>query len=104
MSRPFTMLVTLFIREESRDEFLEALHEILPLARQDPACLFLYVNEAVEEPGRIILFEHWRDQDEYVNDIVQRDYYKRYLAASESMYAAPRVVVQLNPIDPPSLP
>lgn len=103
MSRPFTMLVTLFIKEESRDEYLEALHEVLPRARQEPGCLFLHANEAVEEPGRIILFEHWRDQDEYVNEILERDYFKRYLAASESMYAAPRVVLQLDPIDPPGL-
>ena len=96
------MLVNLFIKQECREEYLRALHEVLPAARREPACLFLYANEAVDEPGRIVLFEHWRDQDEYVNEILARDYFKRYLAASENVYAAPRVVVQLDPIDPTS--
>jgi quinol monooxygenase YgiN len=100
MSEPFTMVVTLFIRPECRDEYLAILREVLVPAREEPGCVFIYANEASDEPGRIVLFERWRDLDEYTDEILQRDYFQRYLALSEAMYAAPRVAVGLNPIEP----
>jgi quinol monooxygenase YgiN len=100
MTQPLTMNVTLFIKPECREEFLVALRDVLTPARQEPACIYLYATEAMNEPGRIVLFERWRDQDEYITDILQRDYFQRYLKISEGAYAAPRIVVGLTPIEP----
>jgi quinol monooxygenase YgiN len=97
---PFTMLVTLFIKPECREEYLEALHEVLPPARAEPACVSLRVHEVLGEPGTIVLVEDWRDRDEYVQEVMRRDYFQRYLKLSEPMYAKPRVVTLLCPIAP----
>ena len=58
------------------------------LARQEPGCIFLYASEAADERGTIVVFERFRDPDEF-NEILQRDYAQRYLKLSESAYAAP---------------
>jgi quinol monooxygenase YgiN len=100
MAKPLTMLVTLFIKPECREDFLGALSEVLPQARQEPACRLLEVYEILEEPGSILLVEHWRDLDEYRQEVLQRDYYQRYLKLSESMYSKPRIVKALNRVAP----
>jgi quinol monooxygenase YgiN len=99
VGKAFTLQVTMFIKPELRDEYLAALREFLVLARQEPGCIFLYASEAVDERGKIVVFERFRDPDEF-NEILQRDYAQRYLKLSESAYAAPRVIVRLDPIEP----
>ena len=89
----------MFIKPELRGEYLAALSEFLVLARQEPGCIFLYASEAADEPGKIVMFERFRDPDEF-NAILQRDYAQRYLKLSESAYAAPRVIVRFDPIEP----
>jgi quinol monooxygenase YgiN len=85
----------MFIKPELRDDYLAALREFLILVRQEPGCIFLYASEAADEPGTIVVFERFRDPDEF-NEILQRGYAQRYLKLSESAYAAPRVVVRLD--------
>ena len=99
VEKAFTIQVTLFIKPELRDEYLAALREFMVLARQEPGCIFLYASEAADEHGTIVVFERFRDPDEF-NEILQRDYAQRYLKLSESAYAAPRVIVRLDPIEP----
>ena len=99
VGKAFTLQVTMFIKPELRDEYLAALREFLVLARQEPGCIFLYASEAADERGTIVVFERFRDPDEF-NEILQRDYAQRYLKLSESTYAAPRVIVRLDPIEP----
>jgi quinol monooxygenase YgiN len=95
----FTLQVTMFIKPELRDEYLAAQREFLVLARQEPACIFLYASEAADERGTIVVFERWRDPSEF-NEMLQRDYAQRYMKLGESAYAAPRVIVRLDPIEP----
>jgi quinol monooxygenase YgiN len=99
VGKAFTLQVTMFIKPELRDEYLAALREFLILARQEPGCIFLYASEAADERGKIVVFERFRDPDEF-NEILQRDYSQRYLKLSEAAYAAPRVIVRLDPIEP----
>ncbi len=99
VGKAFTLQVTMLIKPELRDEYLAALREFLVLARQEQGCIFLYASEAADERGTIVVFERFRDPDEF-NEILQRDYAQRYLKLSESAFAAPRVVVRLDPIEP----
>jgi quinol monooxygenase YgiN len=100
MAKPFSMLVTIFIKPECREEYLEALRTVLPLARSEPSCVSLRAHEMADEPGTFVLVEDWRDQDEYLQGVLQSDYFQRYLKASEAMYAKPRAVTFLHPIAP----
>ena len=99
MTVPITAMVTLYIAPEHREAFLEALHGLLPQARQEPGCHFVHAHEVADEPGTFVLLEHWRDLEEYRDEVLQKDYFTAYLAASEAMYAKPRVITMLNPID-----
>ena len=76
----------MLIKPELRDEYLAALREFLVLARRVPGCIFLYASEAADKRGKIVVFERFRDPDEF-NEILQRDYSQRYLKLSESAYA-----------------
>lgn len=87
------------IKPELRDEYLAALREFMVRARQEPGCIFLYASEAADDPGTIVIFESFRDPDEF-SEMLQRDWAQRYLKLSESAYAAPRVMVRLNPVEP----
>ena len=98
MAKPFTVLVTLFIKPDCREEYLEALRAVLPQSRSEPGCISLRAHEMTGEPGTIVLLEDWRDEDEYTQEVMQRDYFQRYLKLSETMYAKPRVVTFLRPI------
>ncbi len=101
MPQPFFyMNVTLTIRPERREEFLDAMREVLPHARGEEACIYLNVGQSLEDPNVFINSECWRDLAEYRDEILKKDYFRRYLDISEAAYAEPRVVVALNPIEP----
>ena len=100
MPRPFGTNVTLTIRPERREEFLDAMREVLPHARGEEACVYLHVGQSREDPNVFINSEVWRDLDEYMDEILNKEYFQRYLGISEAAYAAPRVVDLLAPIEP----
>jgi quinol monooxygenase YgiN len=92
------MCNTLMIKKEYRDEYLTELRRVLPLARRLPACLSLEVGEVAGQPGTFVLSERWRSGAEYVNEILQLDFYQRYLKRTEPHYAAPRSVSVLQSV------
>lgn len=94
------MNVTLTIRPELRESFLDALRDVLPAARAEPSCIYLNVGQAVSEPDVFILSEGWRDLAEYRDVVLRKPYFQTYLRISENAYARPRVVVPLTPIGP----
>ncbi len=96
---PFSMVVTLRIKPEAKAEYLAALHKVLEPTRRDPDCVSLQVYEAAAEPDKIILFETWRDASRYQNVVIHQPLFQEYLAATEPMYAAPRVVELLKAIE-----
>jgi quinol monooxygenase YgiN len=98
MGTPFTVMVTLRIDPDRMPEYLAALRDVLEPARNEPTNVFLYPH-CVEEPGTIILFERWLDSDAFVNEVLHTEHYRRYLTIAEPLYAAPREVRFLQPID-----
>jgi quinol monooxygenase YgiN len=98
--RPLTMSLTVFIKPECREDFLQSLRELLVCARREPGCILLQAGESTDEPGTITLFMRWRDEDEYIFQILQRDYFQRYIKRSEAAYAIPAVVTGFEAIDP----
>jgi quinol monooxygenase YgiN len=99
VGKGLTLQVTMVIKPELRAEYLAALREFMVHARQEPGCIFLYASEAADQPGTIVIFESFADQDQF-NEILQRDYAQRYLKLSETAFAAPRVITRLDPIEP----
>lgn len=100
VDEPLVMNVTLVFEPEDREQFLSALHEVLPQARAEAACLHLDVGEVADRPGTFVLSEHWRSAKEYVEEILRLPYFRKYLEISEPLYAVPRTVRLLTPVDP----
>jgi quinol monooxygenase YgiN len=100
MPETLTFTTEVVIKPEKVAEYLEALNAVLPHARREPSCMFLYVNQSTTELIKFLLFERWRDRVEFQNDYLNRDHFKRYLASSEALYAAPRVVTIWSPFEP----
>lgn len=97
---PLVMSVTLVIRPEHRTTYLRELHEVLPRARAEAGCVYLFVGEVHDSPGTFVLSESWRNTAEYVNEILPKPYFRRYVEQTEPLYATPRVVVVLDPVVP----
>ena len=93
---PLFLAVTLTIRPDRLDPFVDALHKVLPPARAEEACLFLNVGRSVADPTVFVLWEGWRDLVEFREIVLQKDYYREYVRASEDAYAEPRVVTVLD--------
>jgi quinol monooxygenase YgiN len=98
MTKPFAIHVTLYIRPECREEYRAALAKVIDQARALPECRYLYVYETADDPDTIQLVESWSDWDTFENDVLGLDFYQEYIAASESMYSAPRKVEFLTPL------
>lgn len=96
MTNPLTMFVNLYIEKDRLEEYLESLAEVLPQARAEEACQVLFVTQEQADPTHIILFEVWRDRDEYFDEVLSRDYFQKYLAASEDAYAKSRLVHEVD--------
>ena len=95
---PLYMNNTLTIRPDRLDDFLGALRDVLPLAREEAGCLYLNVGSLTRRPDVFVLSEGWRDLVEYRDEILAKDYFQQYLKISEESYAVPRVVELLQPI------
>lgn len=97
---PLTMNVTLVIKAEDREEYLSELRHVLPRARAEDASIYLLVGEVAERPGTFVLSESWRNAAEYVNEILRRPYFQRYVERTERLYALPRTVLVLTSVIP----
>lgn len=40
---------------------VKAQAELVAVARQQPGCLSYELHESLEQPGRVVFFERWRD-------------------------------------------
>ncbi len=98
---PLFMNNTLTIEPDKLDEYVSALREVLPHARAEAGCLYLQVGSLTREPNVFVLSEGWRDLVEYRDEILAKDYFRKYLGFSEGAYAKPRIVELLRPVDDP---
>ena len=89
---------TLFIDPEHRLEYLRELREVLPQARSLPGCVLLEVGERADSPGTFILTERWRSGREFLS-YLSLPFYRRYLEASERLYAASRDAIVLTAVE-----
>jgi quinol monooxygenase YgiN len=96
--QPFVMEVNLFIEPEHAEDYRAALKEVIDQARAEPTCRYLYVYESTEDPNTIVVVESWADLPTYREEVLNREYFREFLAATEAMYAAPRRVLQLLPL------
>lgn len=60
-SKPFTVLVTIAVKEGTAEKALAAFKKALPDSVKDKGCLDYSVYRDVEAPNRFLVHERWED-------------------------------------------
>jgi quinol monooxygenase YgiN len=58
------------------EQFLAALRGVLPAARAEPTCIYLYAGQSVTDSNVFILSEGWGDLVEYRDVILHKPYFQ----------------------------
>lgn len=58
----FVLVARYYMKEGTEKLALELLRSVMPLARQEPGCLTYTVNQSVEDPRQLMLFERYVDE------------------------------------------
>ncbi|TDZ19933.1 hypothetical protein Cob_v007038 [Colletotrichum orbiculare MAFF 240422] len=94
--------VTIHLAPEDVDKFLEISRPAFERIKSEPGLTFFELYRSPEDPGALSWSEKWTESIEYIlQEHVNKDYMKEYLAATEPMFTKPREVKFLNPIGPP---
>lgn len=88
---PLTVLVTFRIKVGRDDHFLAILLPHLRRVANEATCMSMLVHRDVDDPTRFMLFEQWRDRDEFLVQM-HRPYRVPYNDALTDLEAEPRGV------------
>jgi quinol monooxygenase YgiN len=88
---PVTVVVTFQIKEGRAEEFEHALRAHLPHSAGEETCERFWVYRDQSDPHKFLFFEEWADYDEFVTVQLHRPYRAAYMAATEHLWATPRV-------------
>lgn len=89
---PLTVLVTFRIKAGRDDHFLAILLPHLRRVADEANCMSMFVHRDVDDPTRFMLFEQWRDRDEFLDVQMHRAYRVPYNEALTDLEAEPRKV------------
>ncbi|KAI0534756.1 hypothetical protein GGR58DRAFT_505018 [Xylaria digitata] len=83
--------VTVYVAPENVDRFFAAFKPVFNRVIAEPECLFFEVYQSPQEPGKICWVEDWSGSPGwFLKNQITKEYYKEYLAATESMFIKPR--------------
>jgi quinol monooxygenase YgiN len=61
----FVVAAQYLIKEGKQDEVVAILKKMITLSRAEPGCAFYTVNQALENPRKLLLYEQYRDRAGY---------------------------------------
>lgn len=91
VDEPFTFTSTIEVCEEHAAAFESALRAVFARLQDLPACTAASLCRSSTSASTFMLFESWATRDE-LDEWVQSDEFRHYLAETESMYRSTRVV------------
>lgn len=78
-----TVIVSLQVRPDKVDEFLDAIHEnAVATLNDEPGCLRFDVHCSTEEPNRFVLYEIYRDAAAFYDEHRSTAHYAKWRAAA----------------------
>ena len=78
-----TVIVTLQVRPDKVDEFVDAIHEnAVATLKNEPGCLRFDVHRSTEDPNKFVLYEIYRDATAFYDDHRSTKHYARWRAAA----------------------
>lgn len=76
-----TLLVTVRVKAEAREELLETGRILFDSLAQEPTFLDAWLNTSETEPDLIVVYERWNETKEsFMQNILPKPFYKPYLA------------------------
>ena len=85
----FIACVTVFVKPEYREEFIEASLENGRNTRKEPKNLRFDILQCLDDPNRFFLYEVYRDESG-MDDHKNTDHYQKWRDTVEEMMAKPR--------------
>ncbi|GAB7340880.1 hypothetical protein MBLNU457_7235t1 [Dothideomycetes sp. NU457] len=93
----FSLQITVHIKPENVERFLQEFNPIFELVIREPECVLFEVFQSPEDPGTLSWVENWSESPEwFFEHQLPKAYYKPYLEATEPMFIAPREIKVLN--------
>ena len=94
---PYVRIAELEVNPAQLESFKAAAKEVGETSvREEPGCLALYAVSEKENPGRIIVFEIYRDEVAYKTH-VQTPHFKKFRATTDNMVQS-RKLIDTTPI------
>jgi autoinducer 2-degrading protein len=91
----YVVCVTVHVKPESADEFVQATLENARNTRQEPGNVRFDVLQAEEDAARFMLYEVYRSKDDFANH-QQTEHYLRWKQTVADWMAQPRQGVKHN--------
>lgn len=91
----YVVCVTIFVRGESLQQFIDATFDDASNTRKEPGNLRFDVVQAEEEPTRFMLYEAYKSKDDFVKH-QQTAHYLKWKTAVADWMAQPRQGVRHN--------
>ncbi|KAL9567441.1 hypothetical protein ACKAV7_008391 [Fusarium commune] len=100
MSDDIIIHIKVHLAALSVELFLAAFKKAFDAACAEPNCTFLEVYRDPENPGEISWVEHWNASKEWLmENVVTKEEYKDYYAATKELSLKPQEVVILQRMD-----
>jgi quinol monooxygenase YgiN len=80
----------------ARQEFMALITTVLS---QEPACLGITLHEHADDPGRLLLYEHWSSRAEYEGPHLQTSYLRSFIERSGAFLAGPPDIAFWHRVD-----
>ncbi len=93
---PFTLLVTIPIKAGMEEEYLQILHPVLDAMRGEETFLHTTLHRAADDRGLFVLYEAWRNREEFFAVQRNRPYRAAHEARLPALLRAPRTMVVLE--------
>ena len=87
-----SLVITVRVKPETRQEFLDLLMPLLDAMRHEPAFIDAVLNQDPDDPTRFLLYETWADLDDLVGVRVRRAYRKAFMDRLPALLAEERRV------------
>ena len=65
----FTLVARYYMKEGTQDEAIELLKSVVPLARREPGCITYTLNQSLDDPRQIMLFERYVDEAAFLDHV-----------------------------------
>jgi autoinducer 2-degrading protein len=91
----YVVAVTVFVKPEFVSQFIQAAYDNAANTRREPGNLRFDVLQAEEDPNRFLLYEVYREKDDFARH-QQTDHYLRWKQAVADWMAQPRQGVRHN--------